>query len=101
MNHRRSILFTLAAILMLMAFPAFLYADAVVQVEPDGQTLSTATALDEIPPLVDGAPYPYPIISYAPPAQPAASSRKPLLDRPPITWSLIGCHSAQAATVSR
>ena len=74
MNHRRSILFTLAAILMLMAFPAFLYADAVVQVEPDGQTLSTATALDEIPPLVDGAPYPYPIISYAPPAQPAAST---------------------------
>ena len=74
MKHRRSILFTLAAILLLTAFPALLYADAAVQPDPDGQSpLPAAPTLeDEIPPLVDGAPYPYPIISYAPPAPPAA-----------------------------
>ncbi len=93
MNYRRSILFTLAAILLLTAFPALLYADAAVQTDADGQLpLPTATALpatalpaataleDGIPPLVDGAPYPYPIISYAPPAQPAA----PAADAPTI-----------------
>ncbi len=64
----------LAAFLLLTAFPALLYADAAVQTNPDGPSpLPEVTALDEgIPPLVDGAPYPYPIISYEHPAQPAA-----------------------------
>jgi len=77
MNYRRSILFTLAAILLLTAFPAFLYADAAVQTNPDGTApLPTdETALDgSIPPLEGGAPYPYSIISYEPPAQPQPAS---------------------------
>ena len=75
MNHRRSILFTLAAILLLTAFPAFLNADALVQTNPDGATplpADTAPLDGEIPPLEGGAPYPYPIISYEPPAGPAS-----------------------------
>ena len=75
MKHRRSILFTLAAILLLTAFPAFLNADALVQTNPDGATplpADTAPLDGEIPPLEGGAPYPYPIISYEPPAGPAS-----------------------------
>ena len=74
MKHRRSILFTLAAILLLTAFPAFINADAQVQANPDGATplpVDVAALDDEIPPLEGGAPYPYPIISYEPPAAPA------------------------------
>lgn len=83
MKHSRSILFTLAAILLLTAFPAFLYADAATQADPDGawpppvdvaHPVDVATLPADIPPLEGGAAYPYPIITYEQPAAPAAPS---------------------------
>ena len=77
MKHRRSFLFTLAAILLLTAFPAFLNADALAQANPDGGTplpVDVPVLDGEIPPLEGGAPYPYPIISYEPAAGPTAPS---------------------------
>ena len=66
MKHRRSFLFTLAAILLLTAFPAFLNADALAQANPDGGTplpVDVPVLDGEIPPWEGGAPSPYPIIS--------------------------------------
>ncbi len=77
MKQSRSILFTLAAVLLLTAFPALLNADVAAQADPDGvwpSPVDVSTLPADIPPLEDGAPYPYPIITYEEPAAPASPS---------------------------
>lgn len=71
MKYLRSSLLLLTAILVLSATPAFLFAQINEQVETAGRipTPTDPEVLDpSIPPLVGGADYPYPIITYDPPA---------------------------------
>ncbi len=86
MKYFRISLFTLAAVLLLSASPTFIFAEtgsplSVNQPVPppvDAELLET-----EIPPMSGGAPYPYPIVYYEPPA-PAAPTDPNAPDAPAI-----------------
>lgn len=84
MSKPRSILLLLAAILLLSALPTFIYADAPAQGDTvDSQPLPADPAFREtdVPPIEDGAPYPYPVIPYEAPSSAApASPDAPTID---------------------
>ncbi|MBX7250398.1 MAG: hypothetical protein K1X50_00350 [Candidatus Promineofilum sp.] len=77
MRYSRFILLAVMALLVLLVHPAFLRADTPVPASPNDQGLIADT---EVPPVEDGAPYPYPIISYEAPAAAPASSDAPAID---------------------
>lgn len=70
MKYFRTVLYVLAVMFLLSAAPKLLFASGVAQAGPDDFIPPPADPemLDpEIPPLLFGAPYPFPIITYAPP----------------------------------
>lgn len=67
MNQMKSRAITLAAVLLLLVIPSLIYAASPSQLEPASPpSISAPISEGEIPPLEEGAPYPYPIISYEP-----------------------------------
>ena len=84
MTRSRSTLLLLAAILLLLTLPTFIYAETPVPASPDGsQSVPSDPAFleTEVPPIADGAPYPYPIITYEAPAGAVpASPDAPVID---------------------
>jgi len=83
MRTSRLILLAVTAMLVMLAHPAFLQADTPVPAPtesaapPAAESLTTET---EVPPVEDGAPYPYPIISYEVPADAPTSTDAPTID---------------------
>jgi len=83
MNQLKSTILALAAVFLLLAFPPLLYASTAGQADPatPPSPLTPETSEAEIPPLVDGAPYPYPIVSYEPgPEASPASPNAPVIN---------------------
>lgn len=77
MRYSRFILFVVMIALALLVHPAFLRADTPVPAGPSAESLISDTA---VPPVEDGAPYPYPIISYEAPADLPAATDAPAID---------------------
>ncbi len=77
MRHSRFVLLAITALLVLLVHPAFLHAESSVPGSPTDETLILET---EVPPVEDGAPYPYPIISYEAPADAPAAADAPVID---------------------
>ena len=72
-----SIVFGLATVLLLSMYPAFLYADTAAQADPGATPplpSDPAFLETEVPPLTEGAPYPYPVITFELPADTAPTS---------------------------
>lgn len=71
MKYPRIVLYMLAVVFLLSATPTFLFADVAGQTASGGRipTPTDPEMLDpEIPPLLGGEPYPFPIVTYDPPA---------------------------------
>ncbi len=72
MKYLRLTLFMLTVVLLLSASPTFLLAESAFQSDEEPVSPEIAAAWNDtsIPPMVGGAPYPFPIVAYEGPTAP-------------------------------